>query len=471
MLFASAGFLFAFLPVFLLIFMIVPNRAKKAVVLIGSVAFYVIANIYEPFSIAVLWLVILFHYFAAFLLRRFRDRFLLILFILVDVMAFFSLRLLCNQMMDQYYFAFPIGASLYLLMGVSYLIDLYREPELCPDDLVRTALYLSFFPIMLAGPLIRFREFCDHMDRLSFRVENFSRGARILTVGLVKVLGVGAVLVEAYESILQFEELQVNLAIGLLSLVMMYLIVFFSFSGYSDMGVGLCVMLGLPIRRDYNNPLTATSTMRYLKGFFGSFYAFIDAYIIAPLEKTSFATPRVRRAVGLSAYVLALTLWFRVDMRALLIALPLLIAVLVEELTPVGKLFRRRGGKVFGWLLTLVVTVVYWAQYQWGSYAEFFEYLHTLTAVSGSYQSLYTYATSIGSDFIIVALIALVILMPLSYMDMESKVGDRVIPAKVRIVVDVGISLMLMALLFLTLVYFMPQFPQYAIDPYAYFVI
>ena len=468
MLFASAGFLFAFFPLFLLMFALAPTRGKKAVVLIGSIAFYVLANLQNPFAIVVLWLTILFHYFAGLILRRFHDRFLLILFVAVDIMALLSLRLLCNQMLEQYYFAFPIGASLYLLMGISYLIDSFQMPELHADDLRTTALYLSFFPIMLAGPLIRFRDFREHVEHFSFRMDHFARGARIMTLGLVKCMGVAAVLAEAYDNILLYSELQLNIAIGILSLVMMYLIVFFAFSGYSDMGAGMCIMLGLPIRRDYRNPLTAVSPITYLQNFFCSFHVFMETYIIAPLEKRAFGPLLLRRAIGWTIAVLSMTLWFRVSPHVLEIALPLLIAVLLEILPPVKRFLTCRIGKICGWLLTLIAAVIYWAMYRWETYDAFFDYLHMMFQVSDSYQSLYTYATSIRFDFMIVALIALLVLMPLSR---SRDLLSSHLPVKVRSVADSLLSLLLIALLLLTLVYFMPQFPQYATTPYAFFVI
>lgn len=467
MLFVSAGFLFAFMPIFLLAFMGVPNRAKRAVVLIGSIVFYILAHLYNPFAILVLWVTVLFHYFAGMLLHRRRDRFLLALFILVDLIALLSLRLLCNQTTEHYYYLFPTGASFYLLMGISYLIEHYRNPSLRAEDLSQTALYLTFFPIMLAGPLIRFGDFCEYSKQFTFRMDRFARGARFFTIGLVKVM-VAAVLVEAYDNILQYSNMQVNLGIGFLSLVMMYLIVFFAFSGYSDMGVGLCTMMGLPVRRDYQNPLLATSPMTYLQRFFISFYDFWQDYVSVPLSGLFGGFARLRRCVDLILYMLALTLWFRTDLAAPLIVLPLLCAVLLEELTPLGTFLKRRCGKPFGWLLTMTVTVLYWTMQKLGSYGKLTEYLHNLSEVSGSYQSLYTYATSIGSDFIIVAAIALVILLPLS------QTRDTLmpaVPAKLRIVKDVVITLILMVMLMLCIVYFIPQFPQYAVNPYTYFVI
>lgn len=467
MLFVSAGFLFAFLPVFLLAFMAVPKKAKRALLLIGSIAFYAIAHIYSLFSVLVLWVAVLFHYFAGMLLHKYRDRFLLTLFVVIDVLILFSLRLLCNQTTEHFYFMFPTGASLYLLMGISYLIEHYKDPTLEADDLSRTALYLTFFPIMLAGPLIRYREFCEYTEQLTFRMDMFARGARFFTVGLVKVM-VGAVLVEAYDNILQYSNLQVNLVIGFLSLIMMYLIVFFAFSGYSDMGVGLCTMMGIPLRRDYRNPLLATSPMSYLRGFFISFYEFWAEYVSTPLASLLSRFPRTCRLLDRTLYVLTLTLWFRTDNSAFYIAAPLLIAVLAEELTPLGAFLRRRIGKPIGWLLTLSITVMYWSMQKLGSYAKLAEYLHNLGEVSGSYQSLYTYATSIGSDFIIIAVVALLILMPLSH---TKETLVETVLAKLKTVLEVMLMLLLMAMLLLTLIYFIPQFPQYAIQPYSYFVI
>lgn len=467
MLFVSAGFLFAFLPLFLLTFMLVPVRAKRIVLLMGSIIFYFLSHLFRPFSVLVLWVSVLGHYFAGILLHRRRDRFLLGLFIAVDLLALVSLRLLCNHLSAQYYFPFPTGASLYLLMGISYLIEHYRDPSLRADDLSQTALYLTFFPIMLAGPLIRYRDFNEQCKHLTMRMDTFARGARVFTVGLVKVM-VSAILCRAYDNILQYGNMQVNLAIGFLSLCMMSLIVFFAFSGYSDMGVGLCSMMGMSLRRDYSNPLMATSPMGYLRGFFVSLYDFWEDYVSGPLSSVLSRFPWLSRLLTRTLFVLALTLWFRTDRSAVLIALPLLIAVLLEEFTPLCHFFRRRGGKLLGWLLTFLVTVFYWTLQRLGSYAKLTEYLNNLREVSGSYQSLYTYATSIGSDIIIVTVVALAVLLPLSHTGeslMQPAVGRK---AAVR---DAAVMLLLMMMLLLTFFYFIPQFPQYAVDPYRYFII
>ena len=467
MLFVSAGFLFAFLPLFLLAFMAVPGRAKRIVLLVGSIVFYLLSHLLRPFSILVLWVTVLWHYFAGIFLHRRRDRFLLGLFIVVDVLALISLRLLCNHLSAQYYFPFPTGASLYLLMGISYLIEQYRDPTLPAEDLSQTARYLTFFPIMLAGPLIRFRDFNEQCEQISFRMDSFARGARVFTVGLVKVM-VGAILSEAYDNILQYGNMQVNLAIGFLSLCMMYLIAFFAFSGYSDMGVGLCNMIGMSVRRDYRSPLRATSPISYLRGFFASFYDFWEDYVTVPMSSLLHRAPWLSRMLSRSLYVIALTLWFRADRSAIWIALPLLIAVLFEELPRVGDFFKRRYGKPFGWLLTFTVAVFYWTLQRLGSYTKLLEYLNNLREVSGSYQSLYTYATSIGSDIIIVTVVALVILLPLSH---TGKSLLQPATGKKSAVLEVAVMILLMALLLLTIVYFIPQFPQYAIDPYKYFII
>ena len=468
MLFLSAGFLFCFLPLFLLMLLIAPRRWKRAALLLGSVAFYVLANLHNPFSILILWATVLFHYFAALLLQRRRDRVLLFLFVAVDVMALLSLRLLCNQMNERFYFTFPIGASLYLLMGISYLVDHYRDPSLHAEDLTQTALYLTFFPVILAGPLICFRDFLDATKHLSFRMDHFARGARWLTIGLVKGM-VAAVLTEAYDSILQSGNLQVNIGIGSLSLIMMYLIVFFAFSGYSDMGVGICVMIGMPIYRDYKNPLAATSPIGYLRGFFISFFRFWETYVLEPLSGLSWGSQGMRRLLGMNLYVIVLTLWFRTDVDAILIALPLLLVLNLEQIPAVGQFLGRRVGKVVGWLITLPVMIVYWSMQKLGSYAQLGEYLKNLSEVSGSYQSMYTYAASIGFDFVIVAVVALVILLPLSHRGITP--GDELVLKRGQALLDAVTAMLLIALLVLSLVYFMPQFPQYAVSPYAYFVI
>ena len=100
----------------------------------------------------------------------------------------------------------------------------------------------------------------------------------------------------------------------------------------------------------------------------------------------------------MTVYVLALTLWFRVDWHAPLVALPLWVFLMLELIPPIGDFLHRRVvGKLLGWLLTLSITALYWTMQRLGDYTLLGEYLKNLIETSGSYQSLYTYATSIGS--------------------------------------------------------------------------
>lgn len=469
MFFASAGFLFLFLPLFMLAFMVTPDRWKRYTLFAAGVLFYLLANWRTPLSVAILWFAVLFAYFYGAFLARHRRPVFLALGIAVNVLVFLFLRIFCNQLRGSYLFLFPVGASIFLLNAISYLLEHYRAEEAVEDNLLDTATYLTFFPVMMAGPLIPYRNFRLYLTKLTYKKEIMAKGARFFSMGLIKRVAVAAVLCEAYGNILQYSNLQVNVGIGLLSFFLMYLIVYFAFSGYSDMGVGLCVMMGIPVGADYRSPFSACAPSDYFHGFFSSFYRFFETNMIKPLEGCSFGSARGRRFLGECIYLVCFALWLRTDFFVLLALLPILALVALERLTAVGEFLHKKVlGRAVGWLLTLLLTSLFWMVLSLESFGALFEYFRNLLHVSGSYLSLYTFVTSIGMEFIVVAAVAVCVLLPLSrtkcYLSGKSD-------GKAAFMVDGMLTLVLLGLLFLTLSYFLPQFPKYAVQPYTYFVI
>lgn len=469
MLFASAGFMFLFLPVFLLLFMLSPDKSKKYVLFIAGLVFYVVVNIHSPLSIVVLWFAVLFQYFWGLLLSRFRRRPLLAIGVGVDVGVLLLLRILCNQTRDTYLFLFPVGASIYLLCAISYLVEHYRAREPMGDTLFDAALYLTFFPVMMAGPIIRYKDFRQYIAGLTYKTENFARGVRFFCMGMVKRIAVAAVLTEAYDNILHYSSLQVHFGIGLLSFSLMYLIVFFAFSGYSDMGVGLCVMMGMPLSPDYRQPFAAVSLSDYFHHFFISFYQFFEDYVIEPLGRLSFGSLRLRRTLGELIFLVCLSLWVRTDWPILVTVLPILLFVLLENLTGYGHFVKKNtAGRIFGHLFTLILLSMFWTMQRLDDFRQLWAYLQNLWQVSGSYQTLYTFVTSIGTEFILVAAVAVFVLLPISasrcYLSgkAESRVG---------VWGNILLTAVLLGLFLLTLLYYLPQYPQYAIHSFSYFVI
>ena len=263
MLFSSLIFLYAFLPCTLLAYFLTPRRGKNPVLLLASLLFYAWG---EPRYLILILLNILLGFTAGLGIHRFRGRLLGRLFLLTSVAG--SLGLLCCFKYGDFFLsaingalgislplwrlALPVGISFYTFQILSYTIDLYRGDVEVQRNPVSFALYVALFPQLIAGPIVRYRDVAQELQERKHSTAMAYEGACRFLVGLGKKVILAnnlGLLCQSYRS-----SADPTVLFAWLSALGFFLQIYYDFSGYSDMAIGLGRILGFHFPENFRYP-------------------------------------------------------------------------------------------------------------------------------------------------------------------------------------------------------------------------
>ena len=266
MVFSSITFLFYFLPIVLAIYYIVPNKWKNIVLLISSFIFYFYG---EPTYVLLMLFSIICTYIFGLLINKYKKhaKLFLILFICISVglLIYFkyidfiiqNINLWLTNKLDFIYVALPIGISFYTFQMISYIVDVYRGQAKVQKNILKLAMYVSLFPQLIAGPIVRYTTIEAQLEKREYTMEKFALGVRRFIIGLGKKVLIANVLGELNSIFLASNDTSV-LFYWLYAISVM-LQIYFDFSGYSDMAIGLGKMFGFEFLENFNYPYIATS--------------------------------------------------------------------------------------------------------------------------------------------------------------------------------------------------------------------
>lgn len=290
MVFSSITFLFYFLPIVLAIYYMVPNKLKNIVLLISSFLFYFYG---EPKYILLMISTIIFTYIFGILIDKYKNHsklFLIIsIVIIVGLLMYFkyinfiieNINLILSNKIDFGYIVLPIGISFYIFQMLSYLIDVYKKEAKVQKNILKLAMYISLFPQLIAGPIVRYTTIEEQIEKRNYTFEKFSLGVRRFIVGLGKKVLIADVLGELNTIIFGGNEISV-LHYWLYAISGM-LQIYFDFSGYSDMAIGLGKMLGFDFFENFNYPYIATSITDFWRRWHISLSTWFRDYVYIPL--------------------------------------------------------------------------------------------------------------------------------------------------------------------------------------------
>ena len=294
MVFSSLLFLFYFLPAVLAVYFIVPRRAKNVVLLLFSLFFYAWG---EPVYIFLMLFSICMDYLLGLWMERAkqapgRAKKVLALAVVLNValLGFFkyadffveNLNALTGLAIPALQIPLPIGISFYTFQAMSYLIDLYRGDVPVQRNIISFGTYVSLFPQLIAGPIVRMRTVVGELDRRE-NFDDFSSGVKRFVTGLGKKVlianTVGAVWSQI--SAMDIRELPVLTAwIGLFAFTFQ---IYFDFSGYSDMAIGLGRMFGFHFLENFDYPYISKSITEFWRRWHISLSSWFKEYVYIPL--------------------------------------------------------------------------------------------------------------------------------------------------------------------------------------------
>ena len=292
MLFSSIPFLYYFLPCVLLLYLVAPRKLKNSVLLLSSLFFY---GWGEPKYLILMLLSITQGYIFGRLVEKYRGQKRAKLFLTLSVVFSFLMLGYCKYAdffitsfnavtglsIPLLKIALPIGISFYTFQIVSYVIDVYRGDVAAQRNYINLAAYISMFPQLIAGPIVRYADIAAQLDSRTHSFAAASKGIRRFIIGLSKKILLANVLGELVDGFKQADDKSV--LFYWLYAVAYTLHIYFDFSGYSDMAIGLGHVFGFDFLENFNYPFISRSITEFWRRWHMSLGSWFRDYLYIPL--------------------------------------------------------------------------------------------------------------------------------------------------------------------------------------------
>ncbi len=295
MLFSSPVFVCVFLPVVFLLYCVIPSlKLKNALLIAASLIFYAYG---EPIYVFLMLFCSLANYIFALCIDRTRSEKFRKLFLVLGVLSdlgvlgyykyagFFtsSVNRLTGASFTVPQIALPVGISFFTFQALSYVVDVYRKTTPAEKNFANILLYISFFPQLIAGPIVKFHDINEALSNRSQNAETVARGLRRFIVGLSKKVLIANVMGQAADMVFAFEASRIDIVTAWLGAVSYMLQIYYDFSGYSDMAIGLGHMFGFDFKENFIYPYSAVSIKDFWRRWHISMSTWFKEYLYIPL--------------------------------------------------------------------------------------------------------------------------------------------------------------------------------------------
>ena len=300
MVFSSSIFLFYFLPVFLVVYFLVDRKYKNGIALLASLVFYGFGS---PKFLLVLLLSIVIDYYIVRQISKSADpkrsKLFLVCSVILNIglLAYFKY---ANFFVDNFNallsvfgaspvrwtrVVLPIGISFFTFQKMSYSVDVYRNTSAPLKSIADYALFIMLFPQLIAGPIVRYNEIADQLvDRQANETtDNRILGFYRFVIGLSKKMLIANILAEYVDQVFVLPASEIGLATAWLGILAYTFQIYFDFSGYSDMAIGIGRMIGFKFPENFNNPYISRSVSEFWKRWHITLGSWMMDYLYIPL--------------------------------------------------------------------------------------------------------------------------------------------------------------------------------------------
>ncbi|MDD6456043.1 MAG: MBOAT family protein [Lachnospiraceae bacterium] len=290
MVFSSLTFLFAFLPVSLLLYYVVPGKWKDVVLFAVSLLFYAWG---EPVYVFLMLYSIILNYRMGLAMERYPERkkqtMIFAVVLNLAMLGFFkyygfvveNLNRILPFTIPERELPLPIGISFYTFQALSYILDLYWGRIRCQYNFVRFGAYITMFPQLIAGPIVRYNDIEEELDHRKLSLSQAGQGAQIFLFGMGKKVLLANTIGSLHDTLAAMGNLSTGAA--WLSAIAYTLQIYFDFSGYSEMAIGLGKMLGFTFPKNFDYPYASTSVTEFWRRWHISLGTWFREYVYIPL--------------------------------------------------------------------------------------------------------------------------------------------------------------------------------------------
>ena len=398
MLFSSMIFLWLFLPtVFLLYRLIKNNLARNILLLVASLVFY---GWGEPKYILLMIVSILMNYSFGLLIhynKKQIPRTLALFFciainlMLLGYFKYFNFFVdIANSVTGTQIFAIrnivlPIGISFYTFQALSYVIDLYRKQIQVQKNIYKVALYISFFPQLIAGPIVRYRDIEKQIDFRKIHPVQTAFGIKRFIYGLSKKVLIANSMALVVDQIYALSPEQLSSSLAWLAAICYTLQIYFDFSGYSDMAIGLGKMFGFTFLENFNYPYEATSIQQFWRKWHISLSTWFREYVYIPLGGNRKGPMRTYLNLVIVFFVTGL--WHGASWNFVVWGLYHGFFLVIERLF-LGKLLEKCKFKFINWIYMMLVVMIGWVIFRTDDLRSAYHMLKLMFGMSTASSSL-----------------------------------------------------------------------------------
>lgn len=428
MVFSAPIFLYGFLPLCLLVYYLSPKLLKNSVLLLFSLLFYAWG---EMFYVGVISASIIGNYFFGFLVAKSHastgktippkiaiwlalgfNLLLLISFKYANFIADNVNSVFTKLSLDTIDLApvhLPLGISFFTFQAISYQVDIYRRQVPPQRNFLNFALYISLFPQLIAGPIVRYKDIAEQILHRETSVDLFTRGAQRFTFGLAKKVLIANSVGQTADLIFAMSTNEITAPLAWIGVIAYTIQIYFDFSGYSDMAIGLGMMFGFRFLENFDYPYISTSIREFWRRWHISLSTWFRDYVYIALGGNKVSPWRVY--LNLMLVFILTGLWHGASWNFLIWGLFHGSFILLERLGLSTIL--QRAWRPIGHLYMHVVLLVGWAFFNFDTLPQSLQYIHAMFDLGNFTTSELQYALIFTHENLLALFIGILFSMPL----------------------------------------------------------
>ena len=456
MLFSSISFIYYFLPILIMVYFITPKKYRNIPLLIGSLIFYFLG---EPKYIIVLIISCVINYYLSKLIYKKKSKILLILSLIYNIgnilyfkyTNFFidNLNNIFNLNINMLNIIMPIGISFYTFQIIGYIVDVYNKKHAPSKTLIDFMMYVTLFPQLIAGPIVRYSDVEKEIQNRETNIDNFANGVTRFIIGLSKKVLIANILGELI-TLLTIN----NLLSVWLKPILFTLQIYYDFSGYSDMAIGLGLVFGFHFLENFNYPLIASSITDFWHRWHISLSSWFKDYVYIPLGGSR--VNKLKWIRNLSVVWLLTGFWHGASWNFILWGIYFLIILLIEKLF-LGKYLEKT--KIIKHIYAILIIIISFLIFNTESLSDILLNLKMMFTSNG------IQLTHIETTYYLKSNLILLIIAVIGATPLPKNMYNNLKQTKLKKVIDVLEPLILIGLLTLVTAFLIDD----SFNPFLYF--
>jgi len=356
MVFSSISFLFFFLPLLLIFYFLAPKKYRNYILLIFSLIFYFFG---EKYYIILLLISCLINYICGLLIGKTSKKIYLIIGLILNIgiLMYFKYTNFFLETFNNIFnlnpvtlkIVLPLGISFFTFQNISYLIDVYRKYVDSQKNFLTYSMYITLFPQLVAGPIVRYKDISNELKSRKESIELFSQGVTRFIIGLAKKVLIADTIYSICEIIMASN--MTTLSYWLVALCFT-LQIYYDFSGYSDMAIGLGKMFGFSFKENFNYPLISSSITEFWRRWHMSLSSFFKDYVYIPLGGNRCSVIKNIRNIFIVWFLTGF--WHGADWNFIIWGIYFFIFLIIEKFI----LKKYLKGGVFSHIYTFVIVLI-----------------------------------------------------------------------------------------------------------------